>query len=297
MKDFVLVTDTCSGLNSEVLNKYQIKCASTHSIIGERDLLADNDWKEMSAHEFYDLVRSGFRITSSQADSIQFENIFNEIVESGKDALYIACSSALTSSIREAERAAKEVLSKHKGARIEIIDSLCACYAEGMLVIEAAKRKEAGKSLDEVVSYVEEHKLNFNEVGSVESLKYLRQAGRVSAAASFFGGLIGIKPIIIFSTRGGNYACEKVKGRKNSMIRSIELMKEYALFDEINEIHISHADKEEDAIEFKNLCEEMIGGDIKYYFHMIDAAIGASVGPGTFIVNFYGRKEMRKEEA
>ena len=62
--------------------------------------------------------------------------------------------------------------------------------------------RQEGKTLEETADWVENNKKFINQEGSVDKLSYLKQAGRVSAAAAFFGGLLNIKPMIISDVHG-----------------------------------------------------------------------------------------------
>ena len=102
-------------------------------------------------------------------------------------------------------------------------------------------RKE-GKSIEEVASWVQDNAKYINQEGSVDKLSYLKQAGRVSAAAAFFGGLLNIKPLIISDVHGYNVAVEKVKGRKASIDRTIERVVDFYTGTEIPFVCINHTE-------------------------------------------------------
>ena len=90
----------------------------------------------------------------------------------------------------------------------------------------ASELRAEGKSIDETAQYIEAHKQEVNQFATVESLNYLKRAGRVSTTSAVFGGLLQVKPIIISDADGQNVAVEKVKGRKNSLVRLADLFKE-----------------------------------------------------------------------
>ena len=58
-----------------------------------------------------------------------------------------------------------------------------------MMAMEVAKLRDEGKSIEECVKWVEENKEFYHQVGSLETLKYLKAQGRVSGAAAFFGDM------------------------------------------------------------------------------------------------------------
>ena len=158
-----------------------------------------------------------------------------------------------------------------------------------MMAACAANFANQGKDIDEVVDYLNEHRLIYQCHATVENLNWLKKAGRVKASAAFFGNLIGIKPIILGDARGNNFANKKVKGRKNSLddlvnttIERIENPSEAVVF-------IDHADSIEDA----NYVKEQLESKIQLkeiYINYLGPIIGSTVGPGAIIVNFFGKK-------
>lgn len=119
----------------------------------------------------------------------------------------------------------------------------------------------------------------------------LKQAGRVSATSAFFGGLLNVKPIIISDVNGANVAVEKVKGRKASFIRIAERIKEKIVDVPHQRILLGHADCLDDALELKRIIQETISQKLDIRISYIGQIIGASTGPGTLGVYFYGTEE------
>ena len=294
MKEYIILTDTCSELDSKALAELKADTVHMHLFIDDKDILADNDWQQFSVKEFYDLVRSGKRCTTSQADEAQFEVKFRKAAEEGKGIMYIACSSALTSSHKEALRAREAVLKDFPEAEIYCVDSLNACYSLGMLVKKACELRDQGLSLEENAKWVEANKMRYNESGTVDNLTYLKRAGRVNGMAAFFGGLLAIKPIIALNTLGQNNAFEKVKGRPAAFKRSAEIIAQYIDLELSDDIYVCHADCGDEVEEFINIIKAALG-ERKANFHIsfIDPIIGISVGPGTFIIDFAAKEELR----
>ena len=154
--------------------------------------------------------------------------------------------------------------------------------------------QKQGKSMSEVAEWIENNKRKFNEVGTVEKLIYLKQAGRVSATAAFFGGLLGVKPIVVSDDVGHNVAVEKVKGRIKSFERLADYVEKYALPEENNEIYIVHGDCLEDAQTVGEMIKKRFPDtELKITCTYIEPGVGSACGPGTIIVDFFGKEEIR----
>lgn len=290
MKKFVIVTDSCSDLTKENRQKYDIDYIPMRIIFDGKDMEANLDWEEISVREFYDMMRNGTRITTAQITAPVYYNAFEKYIEEGYDILSISCSSALSSSIHASETARDELLAKYPESKIICIDSLTAVAALGMLCIRASELRAQGKSIEEVAEWVLANRNFVNQESTAESLTYLKRAGRVSAASAFFGGLLSVKPIIISDVKGMNAAIEKVKGRKNSIDRIIERFKDEYLELDYQKIFVVHADCEVEGEAIKKRVEEIVGDKVEVNLGIIGPIIGASVGPGTVAIYFFGKE-------
>ena len=170
------------------------------------------------------------------------------------------------------------------------------CVGSLALVLEdASKMRAEGKTIAEITSYFEDNKLYYNEVGTVDKLTYLKQAGRVSASAAFFGGLFSIKPIVVYDIEGHNVAVEKVKGRSKSLETVADYVKRYGWPEKNNTIYICHADCLDDAKRTGELIQSRFPDiEINFIYRYIEPGVGSATGPGTIIVDFYGSDEIRK---
>ena len=57
----------------------------------------------------------------------------------------------------------------------------------------------------------------------METLEYLQKGGRIGLVASLFGNALNLKPIISCNDEGIYYTVAKVRGRKQSISKTIEL--------------------------------------------------------------------------
>lgn len=289
MKEYIILADSTADLCKDLRKKYNIEYVAMNFTYDEKEFKASLDWDEIKANEFYDLMRDGKRIKTTQVPYNLYFEKFIQCAKNNLDVLYISCSSALSGSINVARTVRKEILEKYPNIKINIVDSLISSLGQGSLAIKAALLREEGKTIDEVTKYLEENKLKTQQVATVGSLEYLRRAGRVKAAKAFFGNLFGVKPIIISDAIGQNYAFKKIKGRRSSLLYLVEYLKENIVNPEEQTIYISHADTYEDAL----FVKEHIVKEIKcenIYIDYICPAVGSSVGPGTIIVSYCGEE-------
>ena len=287
MRDFVIFGDSTCDLDKEIRSRYGIDYVPMNYILDGKEYPASLDWESLSVKEFYDAMRNGKRITTTQVPVESYKKRFTEVLESGKDVLYISCSGALSGSINQAVLVAQELVEKYPGASIRCVDAKNSSFGQGIMLIWASEMRAAGKDVDETADYVEANKLKVHQVAFPASLSYLKRAGRVTASSAFFGNLIGIKPILISDAKGQNFAVKKVKGTQGAIEEITSMAAEEIRNPEDQVVYISHADTEETAAAIKELlekkvsCKEIVCG-------YIGPIVGASVGPGTAAIYFVG---------
>lgn len=295
-KKFVIVSDSCCELNQEMRKRYDVEYIPMYVSFDGKELCADVDWKEISVKDFYDVLRGNTRIFTSQVPSHDYLKRFEQYINAGYDILSISCSSALSASVKASFVARDELIAKYPEATIVCIDSLNCGKGLGLLCIYASELRSNGKSIYETAKAIEELKMNVNQLGTVDELKYLKRAGRISASKALFGTMLSVKPIIVSNTNGENVSTENVKGRTNSMRRVAQMTKELYTGGGISDIFVSHADCSDDAEKLKGYILEFMP-NAKITVDTLNPIMGASCGPKTLAVYFVGKEKPNTDNA
>ncbi len=297
MSNYIIFTDTASDISKEYREKFGIEYVKMNYNYDEKDYPADLDWEvHGSAKGFYDVMRNGTRIKTAQVTDNEYKTNFEKWLADGYDILYLACSSSISASINSAFRVKKELSATFPDRKIVIVDTLRACGALFFMCMEVSKLRANGATIEEAGKWVLDNRMNVHQLGTVADLKYLKQAGRVSATSAFFGGLFHVKPIIISDCKGQNFAIEKVKGRKQSIDRLVEIFKAEYIPETYPTVIISNADCEEDATYLKS---KVISSGVKeenIIINSIGPAVGSSVGPGMISLYYYGTEVTANKE-
>lgn len=246
MKDFLISTDTTADLPDSYVKENNIDIHTLFYAFGEVIYGTDNIMPEK---EFFDRMRNGDMPTTMACNPEDCKTIFEKRVKEGFDILHIAFSSALSSSYNNACIAANEVMEEHPEARIVVVDSLAASMGEGLIVYKAVEMKKSGKSMDEIIDFVNNHKLNVVHNFTVDDLNHLYRGGRVSKTTAIIGTLANIKPILHVNNEGRLINIGKVRGRKKSLIALVDRMEEHigSYKDKNDVVFISHGDCLQDA--------------------------------------------------
>lgn len=286
MCDYVITTDNTADLPYSYYKEHGIEYMYlTYQLEGE----VYNKEHELEFGDFYARMRNGSMPTTSQVNSEEAKKILHPILEQGKDILHLAFSSGLSGSYNSVRLAAEELAEEFPERKIVVIDSRCASLGEGLFVDKAVELKEQGKSLEENAAWLEEHKLNFCHVFTVDDLFHLHRGGRVSKVAAVVGTIINLKPLLHVDNEGHLIPVKNVRGRKKSLSGLVSMMEERlgGWKDKNTKIFISHGDCVKDAEYVAKLVEEKFGYDT-FLINTIGATIGAHSGPGTVALFFMG---------
>ena len=134
----------------------------------------------ITAKEFYRLQRAGNFATTSQINPTIYFKHFEPCLRQGTDILYLCFSSGLSGTYQSAFLAVEELQQEYPERRIICIDTLAAAVGEGFLVREAAKKQREGLSIDELASWVMEHRLEVCHWFTVDTFTHLKHGGRGS---------------------------------------------------------------------------------------------------------------------
>ena len=295
MRKFVMVVDSTADLPLELRTKFDIKYCQMNINYEGKEYKASLDWEEYSPKELYDWMRAGKVIKTTQVPFQTFYEVFKGLLEKELDFIYLSCSSALSGSINTAISVVNELKEEFPDAKMYCVDSLISSLGQGFMAIDASKMRDSGATIEEVVAWLEENKLTYNQIATVASLDYLKRAGRVKTSKAFFGNLFNVKPLIISDVVGQNYAFKKARGRAASLKELVEYVKENIVNPENQVVGISHADAFEEALAIKkDIQKEINVKDV--YISYIGPIVGSSVGPGTISVYFIGPKVTIKGE-
>ena len=97
----------------------------------------------------------------------------------------------------------------------------------GNMVQKALEMKDAGKSIEEILDYLDYIRSNTRAFLIVDDLNNLVRGGRLTNGAAIIGGLLKIKPILTFED-GKIVLHEKIRSSKKAFAKAEELVFESA---------------------------------------------------------------------
>jgi DegV family protein with EDD domain len=236
-------------------------------------------------------MRAGLMPTTMASNPEVIRRTFQNYVDQGFDILHISFSSALSGGCSNVMAGARDICEENPGAKIVVLDTLNASMGEGMFIMKAVQLKEEGKSLDEIVDWLEQHKMEFCVRFTVDDLNHLYRGGRISKTTAIIGGMINIKPILYVNEEGKLVPLTTARGRKKSLNvifnDMLESMGKYR--DEEDTICIAHGDAPEDVNYLADLIREKLPHK-KIVINYVSPSIGSHSGPGAIGLCFMGEK-------
>ena len=287
--DFLIITDSTCDMPQEMADELGLAILPIRVSMEDKEYAHYLDGRELGFHEFYEKLRAGVPAKTSAANQEDFLSLMEPALAAGRDVLYIGFSSGLSSTYNVGVMTAAQLAEKYPERKVYTVDSLSASFGEGLLVYHAVQQKLAGRSIDEVRTFVEETRLHLCHWFTVDDLQHLKRGGRVSAAAAAFGTMLNIKPVLHVDDEGHLIPVGKVQGRTTSIKALLKKMQETAIDPAEQVVFISHGDCEKDAEKLAAMVRESIGPK-EIILNPIGPVIGAHSGPGTVALFFLGTK-------
>lgn len=268
-----IVTDGAADILPEWQKEFGIDIIPVNILFGEKSYLQG---VELDNEGFYKLVEETKRIPkTSQPSPHQFVEFYRKVAQKGDTILSIHITAKLSGTYNSAVSAAEELKGEFN---IIPIDSAVGSLGIGLLCREARKMERAGKSVDEIVKYIEDTKYKVRVILTLDTLEYAKMSGRVKALRAALASVLNIKPIAILKN-GELDMAERVRTRKAALDRVIEIAKE-EFGDKPVYLAVVHA---RDPKSGQSLLDEA-----KKHFNYKDSmmselaiSIAANLGPGT----------------
>lgn len=161
--------------------------------------------------QFYEkLIESDTLPSTSQANIVDFDRVFNKTVQNGDTAVVITVSSKLSGTYNSAILAAEEYPDE-----IFVVDSQNVSIGAGILAELALEYATEGYDAREIAKFLEKDRERIKVVAMFDTLEYLKRGGRISKTAAVAGNLLSIKPVI--TLRKGEIAIlGKARGSKQA---------------------------------------------------------------------------------
>ena len=290
MSDFVVIADSGCDLDEAYQKEYDIRMVYGHMVFPDKhECLVPLSWDTVSREDFYkDLKKRPDEYATSPANVAEFAEVMEQYAKENKKMLVMTISSTMSGVFNFATKAAEAVKMKYPETQIVCLDSMRFGPGFGLMVIKACELRDSGMSLKDAAAYLEQNKNRYHQSGWLDDLSFVAKKGRITHAQSFFGTLVGIKPLGEFDQNGMTTVLGKVKGAKKAYEVMLNYIAETIENPEEQTIFIAQTDRYAQAEQYKAMIEERFHPK-KVLIKDVYPYCGINVGPGLMAAYYTGK--------
>ena len=286
---YTLFTDTDTDITPEIAKKYGYKLISMPYFIDGKEYLPYESWDKFDYHAFYDLLRKGVLPSTSGLSPQKYIEYFEPEFKKGNDILYVHFSSAMSGTFDAMRLAIQELKETYPDREVHLIDTLGITLGSYNICLEIGDLYLQGKSIEEIKAWAEKEVQKFAIYFYADDLKFFAKSGRVSGLAAFFGGMIGIKPIIYMNAEGKMVTYSKARGRLQTFNRIADIVEELQDDMRSHRVIISHTDCLKLAEMMADVLRQRFGEDLDIEFNIVNPTAGSHCGPDALGVSFHAK--------
>ncbi len=265
-----IVTDSTCDLPQDLLQEYGVTVVPLYINFGDQGYL---DGVEITRQEFYERLPESDPLPTTATPGVDaFKQVYEDLADSGaSEILSIHISISLSATVDVARTAANET----KKVPVTVLDSQKLSLGTGFLVLSAAKAAAEGKSMDEIVSMLDEQTSRTYVIAALDTLEYLKRSGRMNAVVARLGSVLKIKPILIM--HDGEPTGERVRTRERALARLIEFISELGPLEQLALVHTNAA---QEAKELFQRSKHLFANQEEPLSVDVTPALGTNIGPG-----------------
>ena len=234
MSRVYIVTDSTADLTEEELKQFEISIVPMNISIDDENYI---DGVTITKDEFKQKMIASAELPKTAQPSIgRFVEVYDELGKNGDSVISIQMMRSISGTV-DAARQAADITETN----VTVVDSDFTSRSMGMIVKEAAKAAQEGKTVEEILEIVEDAKKRTTLYLTVVNLDNLIKGGRISQVMGMFSNLLNIK-LFLQVINGKIEIIQKGRGLKSLQKKYDEIFEQMkATPNGIQEIGIMHA--------------------------------------------------------
>jgi DAK2 domain fusion protein YloV len=199
-----IVTDSTCDLPRELLDQYAIRTVPLRLFLDDEEFV---DKVSISADEFNRRLPSSRSARTSQPAPADFRTVYEEVLATHAQVASLHVT-AMYSGTHQSAATVARMVSPH----IAAVDCRTLTVGLGLVVLEAARRAQAGMDAAEVARLAARDADNLHVYVSMDTLDFAVRGGRMSRGTGMVAKLLHIKPVLCFDPRKGGKVDVAAKG-------------------------------------------------------------------------------------
>ena len=282
MRKIAIITDSNSGITQDEGRKLGISVLPMPFYINDVMYL---EGITLSQEAFYERLKNDESISTSQPSPAEVCGLWDNLLEEYDEIVHIPMSSGLSASCDTAT-----MLARDYDGRVQVVNNQRISVTQRQSVLDAIALRDAGKNAAEIKEKLEEEKMESSIYITLETLKYLKKGGRVTAAAAAIGTVLNLKPVLtIQGEKLDAYAKERgMKKARHVMIKAMQkdFEERFAELDKQGRMRLciaySHVDDETLQSWIDEVNEAFPGRNL--LISPLSLSIGCHIGPGALAI-------------
>ena len=234
MSKVYIVTDSTADLTEEEVKQFEISIVPMNISIDDENYI---DGVTITKDEFKQKMIASSELPKTAQPSIgRFVEVYDELGKNGDSVISIQMMRSISGTV-DAARQAADITETN----VTVVDSDFTSRSMGMIVKEAAKAAQDGKTIEEILEIIEDAKKRTTLYLTVVNLDNLIKGGRISQLMGMFSNLLNIK-LFLQVINGKIEIIQKGRGLKSLQKKYDEIFEQMKSAPKgIQEIGIMHA--------------------------------------------------------
>ena len=234
MSRVYIVTDSTADLTEEEVKQFEISIVPMNISIDDENYI---DGVTITNDEFKQKMIASSELPKTAQPSIgRFVEVYDELGKNGDSVISIQMMRSISGTV-DAARQAADITETN----VKVVDSDFTSRSMGMIVKEAAKAAQEGKTVEEILEIIEDAKKRTTLYLTVVNLDNLIKGGRISQLMGMFSNLLNIK-LFLQVIHGKIEIIQKGRGLKSLQKKYDEIFEQMkSAPNGIQEIGIMHA--------------------------------------------------------
>jgi len=234
MSKVYIVTDSTADLTEEEEKQFEISIVPMNISIDDENYI---DGVTITKEEFKEKMIASAELPKTAQPSIgRFVEVYDELGKNGDSVISIQMMRSISGTV-DAARQAADITETN----VTVVDSDFTSRSMGMIVKEAAKSAQDGKTVEEILEIIEDAKKRTTLYLTVVNLDNLIKGGRISQLMGMFSNLLNIK-LFLQVINGKIEIIQKGRGLKSLQKKYDEIFEQMKSAPKgIQEIGIMHA--------------------------------------------------------
>ena len=268
-----LLVDSGTDVPAEIMSQYGMYMLPLQIIYKDRTY---TDKVDITAEEIYQRLPQEIPSTSLP-DGETINKIFDRIKADGyEQVLAVTISSGLSGTYNVVRLMGEQ----RNDLDIFVLDTKNIGIGAGLQAIRAAELLNEGITWQELKEQLLQEVVRNKVFFNVATLEYLQKGGRIGLVASILGNALKLNPIISCNDEGIYYTVAKSRGRKKSLDKTVELVKQYIGNHKQFRLAVAQGDALAEAKEMKTRLEQEFPQVKEIFFGQISPALVVHTGPG-----------------